>query len=365
MAKSRATEPDDIQPRGAVGRTERLPTLAASSRHDFMTMMRRFVNADMTQAARLRGTQIVRAAGIAPDADLPVDQVRALFEKDPLIATRNAVWYGVHNYTYRILSEVFEDNAEVYLAELDAFDRRGPGTLELNPSLALPDYVRHEIHQQPGGYVGNPFAGHLYHYHTNHFYGGRNDQDERHRGYAAAAPLPGDGRVKRILDLGCGIGQLAVALKERFPEAEVWGIDVGAPMLRYGHMRAVDLGVDINLSQRLAEDTKFPDGHFDLIASYILFHEVTAEAAGQIIAEAHRVLRPGGVFYPLDFNLKARPSPYRTYSQWIDHRWNNERWRIEYDGVDFSGLMARAGFNVTDTSDASSTFGAISGIRRA
>jgi len=229
----------------------------------------------------------------------------------------------------------------------------------------MPDYTRHEIHQQPGGYVGNPFAGHLYHYHTNHFYGGRNDQDERHAGYAAGAPLPADGKVSRILDLGCGIGQLATALKGRFPKADVRAIDVAAPMLRYGHMRAVDNKIEVHFAQRLAEETKFPDNHFDLVASYILFHEVTAEACANIIAEVHRVLRPGGVFYPLDFNLKARPSPYRTFSQWMDHRWNNEKWRLEYGAVDFAGIMAKVGFDVADASDKTSTFGKVSGVKRA
>jgi len=94
---------------------------------------------------------------------------------------------------------------------------------------------------------------------------------------------------------------LTVALKERFPDAEVWGIDAGAPMLRYGHMRAVRLGVGVNFSQRMAEDTQFPDNHFDLVTSYLLHHEVPADVTLKIIAEVQRVTRPGGVYYPLDF----------------------------------------------------------------
>ena len=197
------------------------------------------------------------------------------------------------------------------------------------------------------------------------FYRGGNDQDERHRGYAGGCPLPSDGSVRRILDLGCGVGQLTVAMKERFPDAEVIGLDLAAPMLRYAHMRASELDADVLFTQRLAEDTRFPDRHFDIVISYIMFHEVTADASRRIIAEAFRVLRPGGVFYPMDFNHAGAPSAAQSYSEWKDHHWNNERWRLEHASLDFDGEMRRVGFTVLDQSDPRSVFGKITGIRAA
>ena len=44
-------------------------------------------------------------------------------------------------------------------------------------------------------------------------------------GAIAKLPTPADGRVRRVLDIGCSAGQSATAFKERFPEAEVWGVD--------------------------------------------------------------------------------------------------------------------------------------------
>ena len=41
-------------------------------------------------------------------------------------------------------------------------------------------------------------------------------------------------------------------------------------------------GQDIHYAQRLAEDTKFPDGYFDVVGTCLLFHEVSAEAAKKI-----------------------------------------------------------------------------------
>jgi SAM-dependent methyltransferase len=116
-----------------------------------------------------------------------------------------------------------------------------------------------------------------------------NEQDQIHRAAAAKMPLPKDGKVRRILDMGCGVGQFTSALKERFPDAEVWGIDVGGPMVRYAHLRASKLGIGANFAQKLAEDTGFPDGHFDIVTSYIMHHEVTAQGTLAIIDEARRV----------------------------------------------------------------------------
>ena len=237
------------------------------------------------------------------------------------------------------------------MAEMEATDHIGPGTLELNPDVPLPDHVKHEIHIMPGGYVGDPLGGHVYHYDTNNFYGGGNFQDEIHIGLANSVAVPEDGKVLRILDVGCTLGQMTVALKERFPDAEVWGIDAGGPMLRYGHMRAVDLGIDVNLAQRLAEDTKFNDGFFDIVTSYILHHEMPAEISKQAVREAYRILRPGGVFFPIDFYTGSnRPSPlaHQKFRHWWDHRWNNEVWWQEYTTLDLPGSMREAGFAVNE-----------------
>lgn len=355
----------DIEPRGTVGRLERFPSLDLESKQDFMAGITSFANSELAIAARDRGLDLLKANGLDPTKELPIETSKKLFGGDQIVGLRDRVWYSAHNYEHDILDAYFHENADRYLAELEASDKAGPGKLELNPSIHIPDYTKHEIHQQPGGYVGNPFAGHIYHYATNMFYRGTNDQDQRHIGYAAGCPLPKDGAVRRILDLGTGIGQLAVTMKERFPNAEVHGIDIAAPMLRYAHMRASELGVDVNFSQRLAEDTQYPSNHFDIVISYIMFHEVTAEASRQIIAEAHRILRPGGVFYPMDFNQAAPPSALRQFAQWKDHHWNNERWRLEYASVDFKTEMRNVGFTVTDQSDERSTFGKMTGVKSA
>ena len=300
-----------------------------------------------------RFTAILEANGHDPREDLPLSQIIELVKDDPIINTEVRIFLDAKRTAHHNYKNEFDNNADKYLAEMEAYDTRGPGTLELNPEMHIPTYTKHEIHQQPGGYVGSPFSGPVYHYGTNAFYLARgilNSQDQNHARLGNDVATPEDGQIKRVLDMGCGIGQLSIAVKERFPEAEVWGVDVAGPMIRYGHMRAVDLNVEVNFAQRLAEDTKFPDNHFDIVASYILHHEVTAEASKQIFAEAFRVLRPGGVFFPIDFTTggKARANAFGTFMRWIDQRWNNEVWRAEYSSVDFPGEMRKVGFDVNE-----------------
>jgi SAM-dependent methyltransferase len=357
----------DIDPRGTTGRLERLPRLDLESEQDFLIGLRAKVNGDFERAAFKRAREILEENGLDIYGDHPMDEVVKLFENDPVIGTKTRMWTSSQLLTWHTLRDYFHANADKYLAEMEAADNAGPGTLELNPDMDVPKYTSHEIHMQPGGYVGDPFAGHIYHYGTNMFFAGRNNQDELHIDHAKSITLPKDGKVKRVLEYGCGSGQLTVATKERFPDAEVWGIDIGGPMVRYAHMRAVDLGVDVNFAQRLAEDTKFPDNHFDIVYSHLFYHEMTKDASEAAIAEAHRILRPGGVLFPIDlWSRDERPGrqAYQKYNYWFNHRWNDEVWFMEYAELDLEGTMQKVGFEVPPRGKRSSFFEDLTGYKK-
>ena len=342
--------PGTLAPRGRSGRMERLAEVDLESRMDFFMSFRSFANRNLSSAAAKRSEEILASNGIDPKSEIPMHEALPLLQDDPVVGTSTRAWLSVQQLSWDNLKREFEGNADAYLSEMEAVDNVGPGTLELNPDLELPDYTKHEIHIQPGGYVGNDFAGHMYHYGTNGFYTGRNTQDELHITAAYGLPTPADGKVKRILDVGCGIGQLTCGLKERFPDAEIWGIDAGGPMIRYGHLRAVERGLDVNFAQRLGEDTKFPDNYFDLVTSYIMFHEVSPEGTHAQVKEAFRITRPGGIYYPIDFNLRAnrQRSAYRHYRSWWDHRWNGEVWTLKFRENGLPDIIRNAGFDLNE-----------------
>ena len=338
---------NDVEPRGTDGILERLPSLDLESYDEFSTSTRVWITSDLARAAERRAAQILRANGINPRDDVPFETAVELLADDPIIAFHGSSWQRLQHHMWKQLRREFYDNYDEYLSEMEAADKAGPGVLELNPGIE-PAYTKHEIHMQPGGYTGDAFSGHLYHYGTNNFYNGRNYQDEVHVRLANGLPVPEDGKVRRILDMGCSCGQQVVALKKRFPDAEVWGVDIGGPMVRYAHMRAVDLDADVNFRHALAEDTGFPDGHFDIVTSYLLHHEVTEAATYKIIQEAARLLRPGGGYFPVDTHTspsrKRRDNTaFGRVRSWMIYRWNHERWAPEYRRADFFGEMRRAG----------------------
>jgi hypothetical protein len=191
--------------RGTNGRTPRLRSLNLESQQDFVRGFREWMVTDMDSQIRTHSEALARQAA-ASEAGLSLDALRETFGPDPLIASRLRVWITNQRQMWAGLADQFSRHRDHYLDELDRYDALGPGSVELDPDLAIPDYCRHEIHIQPGGYVGNELSGPLYHYGTNSFYMGQNDSDEFHIMLARRLARPSDGEVRSVVDLGCGIG---------------------------------------------------------------------------------------------------------------------------------------------------------------
>jgi len=105
----------------------------------------------------------------------------------------------------------------------------------------------------------------------------------------------GDLRGKRVLDVGCGKGRFARIFREREPEAEIWGLDISAEMLRF---------VPEGIHTRAGSMTELPfeDGFFDgAYATESLEHAVEIEKA---VSEICRVVRPGGRIAIIDKNAE-------------------------------------------------------------
>jgi ubiquinone/menaquinone biosynthesis C-methylase UbiE len=96
------------------------------------------------------------------------------------------------------------------------------------------------------------------------------------------SPQPGE----HILDLGCGDGQLTLRLGAT--GADVQGVDASLQMVE----AAKERGASADLAR--AESLPYPDASFDAVFSNAALHWVRGQDA--MIAEVHRVLRPGGRF---------------------------------------------------------------------
>jgi SAM-dependent methyltransferase len=96
----------------------------------------------------------------------------------------------------------------------------------------------------------------------------------------------GDLRGRRVLDVGCGTGRLALALVER--GAKVWGVDSSPEML--AQARAAS-GRRVGLKLGRAESLPFKDRWFERAVLRLVVHLVDRPRA---FAEVLRVLAPGG-----------------------------------------------------------------------
>lgn len=110
---------------------------------------------------------------------------------------------------------------------------------------------------------------------------------------AAAAPGPGE----RVLDLGCGTGTLCAMLKRHCPDAEIIGVDPDPAMLARAREKAATCGLAVTLLQGSA--TALPsqaplDRAVDTVVSSLMFHHLPRAGKRAALAEAYRLLRPGG-----------------------------------------------------------------------
>ena len=103
--------------------------------------------------------------------------------------------------------------------------------------------------------------------------------------------LPAAGGGGRVLDVGCGAGAVAKAVKAERPDLEVVGCDISAAALA---LAGVDPGgVDFKLAT--AERLPFADGEFDAVWMFDVLEHV--DSPDDVLAEIARVLRPGGRFH--------------------------------------------------------------------
>ena len=114
--------------------------------------------------------------------------------------------------------------------------------------------------------------------------------------------------ARGLLDVGCGEGQLARAVKGQNPSVRVVGVDPTPRQIEVAEDRGG--GVDYHVAP--ADALPFDDASFDAVLACLVFEHIdNLEGA---IAEVARVLKPGGTFlFLLNHPLLQTPN-----SGWID-----------------------------------------------
>lgn len=259
---------------------------------------------------------------------------------------------------WALLAEQIDADYERIAAQARAYTHTTNGSLELG-AAELPGYQsRTCIHGQPGGYMldrnpasdssGDLAAGILYEAGGNLYALGQGigrKDSKAQRLIAHIEQCYPDLKPQRILEMGCSAGSQSSDYPPAFPQAECFAIDLSPAMLRYAHARAEALGATLHFRQADAAATGFADGHFDLIVSHNLFHEVAAEHMPAIMRECFRLLAPGGVVVHQDVPIqRARLDAWmQAISAWQkDH--NDEPFWMDFSDADLPGLLRDAGF---------------------
>ena len=150
---------------------------------------------------------------------------------------------------------------------------------------------------------------------------------------------------RAILDAGCGRGDYSFYLARRFPDAQVYGVDIDEARVERNRRMGAELGLD-NVSFQVADlvTVRFPTA-FDLIISIdVLDHIPEQEKALRNLA--NQLTPEGRVFFHIP-TLRERPVPFSRALAGC-HRWaEREHVADERSAAEFLDLMRRTGYVVS------------------
>lgn len=280
-------------------------------------------------------------------------EIRQVMEQEPYYqwvsalkrTTQEMLWDSVSTTVERQLKDLI----------LKAQKNAQPlGSLSIDPDFSVPAHQKVvDIHCMPGGYhteliaddvaVGAIYDRGVYIYGLG-WLGPLNDDLAQSAIYNYLKLDYPEFEPAKILDLGCAVGHSTLPYVDAYPDAEVYAIDVAAPMLRYAHARAEALGKRVHFSQQDAEHTNFADGSFDLIVSHILLHEMPVPVIKNVVRECYRLLAPGGIMVHVDAPLYRHMDPYTAFvSDWQTANNNEPFWSAMRDS-DLKSFAVSAGF---------------------
>lgn len=281
-------------------------------------------------------------------------EVRQAMKGEPYFTFWSSLQRNSQEMMWKSVQTTVERQIPDLIRKASETSAKAKGTLRLNPDIEIPAYhTAVDIHCMPGGYhsefTDNDLANGAVYDRAVWIYAmgrmGPLNDDMGHTTINYLKENYPDFKPRRILDMGCTVGHSTLPYLDAYPDAEVYGIDVGAPVLRYAHARAESMGKVVHFSQQNAEATDFEDGFFDLVVSHILVHETSNKAIRNIMREANRLLAPGGIV------VHAETPPYKgmdAFDAFIldwDTRNNNEPYWQGSHEIDPVAMAEETGFD--------------------
>lgn len=105
----------------------------------------------------------------------------------------------------------------------------------------------------------------------------------------------------RVLDAGCGTGDLGVLLATEFPNVRYVGYDLDEHALEQGRAEGGERGLGGRLELVLGDlATTSPGDDFDLAFLFLALHEIPVSSRGAVAATLRKSLQPGGILLVLE-----------------------------------------------------------------
>jgi ubiquinone/menaquinone biosynthesis C-methylase UbiE len=106
---------------------------------------------------------------------------------------------------------------------------------------------------------------------------------------------------QRVLEIGCGTGNLTLLVKTLHPAVDVVGLDPDPKALDRARRKAERQRVSVALDRGYSDELPYPDGTYDRVLSAFMFHHLERDEKGRSLHQVRRVLTRGGSVHVLDF----------------------------------------------------------------
>lgn len=104
----------------------------------------------------------------------------------------------------------------------------------------------------------------------------------------------------RVLDVGCGTGNLLRTTGKQRPGVVLTGLDPDPRALARAGRKAGRAGLEVRLDHGFAQELPHPDDSFDRVFSSLMLHHLNSASKDALLAEVRRVLRPDGLLVLAD-----------------------------------------------------------------
>ena len=204
-----------------------------------------------------------------------------------------------------------------------------------------PDYYLQNFHFQSGGWLTEESADRYDTQVEILFKGTANAMRRQALPPLAEAFAGRDQRKLRLLDIGCGTGRFLDFVKQAWPRLPVDGLDLSEAYV--GHARRhLNRWSRTQLVVAKGEAIPAPDNSYDAATNIFMLHELPPPVRQAVIAEAARVLKPGGRLVLVDSLQRGDEPDYDAMLERFPHLYH-EPYYTSYLGEDFSAIARRCG----------------------